>query len=129
MPRLGPVQGLVRYQSAHGGPLEAGLSFVQVRDRLDVTSDELAQRIADVAPVTVRKRSKMPSLVRRLRMNLDGSVVQKWTVGYLVDTIYLRYLWMHRIDAATHELDAVEFCRVLAGRAEGDGLLSTIVPF
>jgi hypothetical protein len=27
------------------------------------------------------------------------------------------------------ELDAVEFCRTLAGRVEGTGLLATIVPF
>jgi hypothetical protein len=101
-----------------------------------------------------------------------------------VDTIYLRDLWMHRIDAARaagrpaeltagHDgrivsdivaewarrhaqpfvadldgpaggsyasnsgrpdaehisLDAVEFCRTLAGRAAGVGLLGTIVPF
>jgi hypothetical protein len=26
-------------------------------------------------------------------------------------------------------MDATEFCRVLAGRVEGDGLLTTIVPF
>ena len=30
---------------------------------------------------------------------------------------------------ATYELDAVQFCRVLAGRGEGDGLLCTRVPF
>ncbi|MCZ7537487.1 MAG: hypothetical protein M5T61_17320 [Acidimicrobiia bacterium] len=27
------------------------------------------------------------------------------------------------------ELDAVEFCRSLAGRADAEGLLTTIVPF
>ncbi len=117
-------------------------------------------------------------------MAVDGPVVEKWRLGYLIDTIYLRDLWMHRVDAsratgrpleltAEHdgrivadvvrewserhgkpfelvlsgpagghysssaqsdgsehlELDAVEFCRVLAGRAEGEGLLATIVPF
>jgi hypothetical protein len=29
----------------------------------------------------------------------------------------------------TLELDAVEFCRILSGRAQGAGLLSTEVPF
>ena len=28
-----------------------------------------------------------------------------------------------------HTLDAVEFCRILAGRSPGEGLLATIVPF
>jgi hypothetical protein len=29
----------------------------------------------------------------------------------------------------THELDAVEFCRILSGRGSGEGLLATAVPF
>lgn len=34
-------------------------------------------------------------------------------------------------EGATHELqlDAIEFCRILSGRAKGDGLLTTEVPF
>ena len=129
----------------------------------------------------------MPALVRRAKLKIDGPVVETWRLGYLVDTIYLRDLWMHRVDAtdatgrelvltADHdgrivadvvaewarrhgqpfsltltgpaggtysstgsagadaagahlELDAVEFCRTLAGRSEATGLLTTIVPF
>ncbi len=108
-------------------------------------------------------------------------MVEKWSLGYLIDTIYLRDAWMHRIDTARAtnselvltadhdgrivadvvaewtrrhgepftleltgaaggtftaggggeriELDAVEFCRVLSGRAEGSGLMATVVPF
>jgi uncharacterized protein (TIGR03083 family) len=171
-----------RHQKAHGGPLEAGLSAVQVRERLDLTPARLVGRLEAVAPVTVRKRTRLPALVRRLKMKVDGPVVERWQLGYLIDTIYLRDLWMHRVDAtratgaelvlsADHdgrivadvvaewarrhgrpftltltggaggtftssgpdatalELDAVELCRILAGRAEGSGLLGTIVPF
>lgn len=175
-----------RHQRAHGGPLEAGLSAVQVEERLDLTSAQLVERLTTVAPVTVRKRTKLPALLRRMPMKVDGPVVETWSLGYLVDTIYLRDLWMHRIDAsratgrdpvltadhdgrivedvvaewgrrhgqpflltltgpaggtfearagderqdvATLEFDAVEFCRVLAGREDGTGLLATIVPF
>lgn len=176
-----------RHQKSVGGPLEAALSAVQVRERLDVTPGELVERLAAVAPVTVRRRTKLPAIVRRMRLKVDGPVVEKWTLGYLVGTIYLRDLWMHRVDAAratgrdlvlspdhdglligdvvaewgrrhrrpfeleltgvaggvytstgsgttidsptTLSLDAVEFCRVLAGRAKGTGLLDTIVPF
>jgi hypothetical protein len=111
-------------------------------------------------------------------------VCETWTLGYLIDTIYLRDLWMHRVDVAralsrhvelsashdgrivanvvaewarrhgrpfvldltgpaggmyTHDpgvpeaerisVDAVEFCRTLAGRAHSTGLLTTVVPF
>ncbi len=179
-----------RLQKTQGGPLEAGLSAVQVRERLDVTPVDLVERLSAVAPVAVRKRTRLPALVRRARMKIDGPVIETWTFGYLVDTIYLRDLWMHRVDAAratnrelvlsgdhdgrivadvvaewgrrhgrpfhlvltgpaggvatssgsdadraagaepvTLELDAVEFCRILAGRAESADLLDTIVPF
>ena len=181
-----------RHQKSEGGPLEAGLSAVQVRERLDVTPAALVERLTTIAPITIRKRTKLPALIRRARMKIDGPVIETWALGYLIDTIYLRDLWMHRIDVAratgrdlvltsTHdgrivadvvaewarrhgqpftltltgpaggaysstgtgrdapeldaaaldpsELDAIEFCRVLAGRARGTGLLATIVPF
>jgi hypothetical protein len=126
-----------------------------------------------------------PALLRQhASLAVDGPVCEKWKLGYLIDTIYLRDLWMHRIDAARaagqppeltagHDgrivaditaewarrhgqpflldltgpagasyasdpgsptaehlsLDAVEFCRTLAGRAPATGLLATIVPF
>ena len=180
-----------RHQKSGGGPLEAGLSAVQVRERLELTPAELVERLTAIAPVTVRKRTKLPALMRRMKMKIDGPVVETWALGYLIDTIYLRDLWMHRVDAARAtgrqlvlipdhdgrivadvvaewarrhghsftltltgaaggtytstgsgttadavttptaalELDAVQFCRILAGRADGTGLLSTIVPF
>jgi hypothetical protein len=123
-------------------------------------------------------------LRRHASLTVDGPVCEKWNLGYLIDTIYLRDLWMHRIDAARaarqspeltagHDgrivaditaewarrhgqpflldltgsagcsyardpgnpaaerlsLDAIEFCRILAGRASAAGLLTTIVPF
>lgn len=33
-------------------------------------------------------------------MAIDGPVVEKWSLGYLIDVIYLRDMWMHRIDTA-----------------------------
>lgn len=179
-----------RHQKAEGGPLEAALSSVQVAERLDLTPGQVVDRLAAIAPAAVRGRSRLPGLVRRARMKVDGPVIETWSLGYLVDTIYLRDLWMHRLDVAratgrelvldpTHdgrivadvaaewarrhgrpftlvlsgpagatfvsdgsggdrgatgeptrlELDAVDFCRTLAGRAEATGLLATIVPF
>jgi uncharacterized protein (TIGR03083 family) len=88
------------HRRTHGGPLEAGLSNVQVRERADLSPEQLVERLAAVAPVTVRKRTKMPALMRRMKMKIDGPVVEKWALGYLVDTIYLRDLWMHRVDAS-----------------------------
>lgn len=185
-----------RHRKAEGGPLEAGLSDVQVRERLALGPDQLVEDLTAIAPVTVRKRTKLPALVRRAKIGIDGPVVERWSLGYLTDTIYLRDLWMHRVDAcratgralvlsADHdgrivadvvaewarrhgqpfaltltgpaggrfrstgsgptgeahgsgsdetsagdlELDAVDFCRTLAGREPATGLLTTVVPF
>jgi hypothetical protein len=42
-----------------------------------------------------------PSATRHhVKLKVDGPVHETWTLGYLTDTIYLRDLWMHRIDAA-----------------------------
>ena len=170
-----------------GRPLEAGLSATQVKDRADLSPTELVDRLDAIADETVRKRTRMPSLLRRMRMKIDGPVHETWNLGYLIDTIYLRDMWMHRVDAsratgrepvltADHdgrliedvvaewarrhgepfsltltgpaggtyessgvsggsataqqlELDAVEFCLMLAGRLDGSGLLTTVVPF
>ncbi len=133
----------------------------------------------------MRGRTRTPALVRNhARLAVDGPVHESWKLGYLIETIYLRDLWMHRIDvahaldqtaqlSADHDgrivadvvaewarrhgkpfvlelrgpaggtytqnqslpeperilLDAVDFCRTLAGRAHATGLLTTIVPF
>ncbi len=173
------------YRKRYGGPLEAALSAVQVRDRAGLGAEEVTGRLSAAAPRTVRGRTRTPALLRdHGKLAVDGPVHETWKLGYLIDTIYLRDLWMHRIDAtratrrslelsAGHDdrivadivaewarrhgkpflldltgqaggtyasgpnqltgeritLDAVEFCRTLAGRAPATGLLTTIVPF
>ncbi len=168
-----------------GGPLEAALSAVQVRDRIDLSPTQVIDRLAQIAPKTIRGRSRTPAFVRHhAKLAVDGPVYETWELGYLIDAIYLRDLWMHRIDMAhavnrplelnsDHDgrivadvvgewarrhgkpflvellgpaggiyandpdvpeaerisLDAVEFCRTLAGRAPASGLLTTVVPF
>lgn len=173
------------HRKRNGGPLEAGLSHVQVVERLDLGPAEIVEQLERIAPKAVRGRRRTPGLVRNFaKLAIDGPVHEKWKMGYLIDTIYLRDLWMHRVDVATatgrpleltadHDgrivadvvsewarrhgqpfalelsgpaggsfasdpdaagvevlsLDAVEFCRTLAGRAPATGLLATIVPF
>ena len=170
-----------------GGPLEAALSSVQVNERADLDPAALIHRMEVISPKTVRGRNRIPALVRdHATLKVDGPVFERWKLGYLIDTIYLRDMWMHRVDAsratgrhlelsADHDgrivadvvaewarrhaqpfvleltgiagsnyvgesvtpggaslvwsLDAVEFCRTLAGRSPASGLLATIVPF
>ena len=92
------MQAARKHRKANGGPLEAGLSNVQVRERIDLSPTQLVERLAEIAPVTVRKRTQTPGLMRRTKLKIDGPVFEKWALGYLIDTIYLRDLWMHRVD-------------------------------
>jgi uncharacterized protein (TIGR03083 family) len=173
------------HRKRHGGPLEAALSNVQVREREDMQPAGIVTALEEVAPKTIRGRRRVPSVMRNhAKFAVDGPVHERWPLGYLIDTIYLRDMWMHRVDAARAtgrplvltadhdgrivadvvaewarrhgrpvrlelsgpagatfvghpeatdaehlDLDAVEFCRTVGGRAEGTGLLTTVVPF
>jgi uncharacterized protein (TIGR03083 family) len=163
-----------------GGPLVDGMNAVQVGERRNSTPERLRPELAAAGARGVRRRSRMPAALRAVVLPL-GAPVGTRPLGYLLDRIYTRDAWMHRIDlaratgrplrltadhdgrivadvveewAAAHrrpyrltltgpaggtwahgsageemELDAVEFCRVMAGRADGTGLLARHVPF
>lgn len=89
-----------KHQKAMGGPLEAALSSTQVTEREHFSPDELVERLERVAPKTIKGRTRTPRLMRALKISIDGPVVEKWSLGYLTDIIYLRDLWMHRVDTA-----------------------------
>jgi len=83
-----------------GVPLEAGLSGVQVAERETLSPDELVDRLERVAPKTVKGRARTPRPMRAIKIAIDAPVVEKWTLGFLIDVIYLRDAWMHRVDTA-----------------------------
>ena len=163
-----------------GGPLVDGINAVQVRDRAAAGPDQLRRELADAGARGVRARRRLPAPLRAVPMPFGPPVGTK-PLGYLMDRIYTRDVWMHRIDiaratgrpveltpdhdgrivadvvaewAGVHRrpyrlvltgpaggtwsegtggeelsLDAVEFCRIMSGRATGTGLLQHTVPF
>ena len=166
-----------------GGKMIDEMTATQVRERAAMTPDAIISRLAAVAPSAVRARRRTPALMRwAVRIKNDPPFdAERWRYGYLVDTIFTRDTWMHRLDigratgrlmeltaghdgrlvadvvgewAGRHakpftltltgdaggkwragdggellELDALDFCWTLAGRAHGTGLLATEVPF
>jgi uncharacterized protein (TIGR03083 family) len=164
-------------------PFIDGMTEVQVRDRAELTPEQLLERLADVGPRAARARGRIPRPLRRLplKQELPGGTTETWTMGYLLDIILTRDTWMHRVDiaratdrplelSADHDgrivadvvaewgrrhgrpfvlhlqgpaggrftrgiggeeiaIDAIEFCRILSGRAVGAGLLTQEVPF
>ena len=159
-----------------------GMTATQVRDRAALTPADVLARFERAAPASVRARRRIPGIVRSRSFHED-TADERWALAYLLDVIFTRDAWMHRIDiaratgrgpmlSASHDgrivadvvnewaarhgqpfhlvldgpaggefawratgaghvlhLDAVEFCRTIGGRAEGDGLLRTQVPF
>jgi uncharacterized protein (TIGR03083 family) len=169
-------------KAAGDGPFIDGMTAVQVRERADLTIEQLVDRLAEVAPRAARARGRVPGLLRRMPMKEEvNGTPETWRLGYLLDIILTRDTWMHRVDLARaterplvltpdHDgrivaevvaewarrhgapftleldgpaggmftcrrggeaiaLDAVEFCRIVSGRASGAGLLTTEVPF
>jgi uncharacterized protein (TIGR03083 family) len=165
-----------------GGVFIDVLTDLQVQERRDLTPAQLIARYADVSGRAVRGRRRRSALIGRLPMpgaeTINGAP-ERWTFGYLFETILTRDTWMHRVDTARAtgrdlvltpdhdgvivadvvaewegrhgqpctltltgpaggrwgaggpelELDAIEFCRVLSGRGQGEGLLGVEVPF
>jgi uncharacterized protein (TIGR03083 family) len=86
-----------------GGVIDA-LTGLQVEERRDMTPEQIIARYAEVGPRAARGRRRTPALMRRLRLPASMCVVggepERWTLGFLVDTILTRDPWMHRIDIA-----------------------------
>ena len=166
-----------------GGAMIDALNATQVRERADQTPAQLVQRLKGVAARAVHARTRVPALMRKsVHFKQDPPFeTERWTYGFLVDTIFTRDTWMHRLDmsrataadmtvtpehdgrivanvvaewARRHgqrfrltltgpvggrwqsgdggediELDALDFCWTVSGRAPGKGLLATPVPF
>ena len=83
-----------------GVPLEAGLSGTQVAERIDLSPAQLVDRLEQIAPKTIKGRNRTPRPMRAIKIGVDAPVVEKWSLGYLIDIIYLRDAWMHRVDTA-----------------------------
>ncbi|MCU1454289.1 MAG: hypothetical protein JWN46_2435 [Acidimicrobiales bacterium] len=159
-----------------------GMTEVQVRERADLRPDEIVAAVTTMAPKAANARRRVPAPLRRLPLKVEvAGTMERWRLGYLLDLIFTRDTWMHRVDVtratgrplvltADHDgrivadvvaewarrhgqdvtldlggpaggrfargeggeeisLDAVEFCRILSGRATGTGLLTQEVPF
>lgn len=83
-----------------GVPLDA-LTALQVEEHADLTTAELVDRFAAIGPRAARGRRRTPALVRRMKLPDPQDVagrIERWTNGYLIDTILTRDPWMHRMD-------------------------------
>lgn len=76
------------------------MTATQVHERADLTAAEIVDRLAMVAPKAVKARRRLPAPVRwGVRMKQDPPFeTERWKFGDLVDVIFTRDTWMHRLD-------------------------------
>ena len=84
------------------GPFVDALSDVQVRERSPLSPTELVARLRRTAPKAAAGRKRVPAPVRNLvKIHVQlGSIDERWPLGFLIDTIYTRDTWMHRVDVS-----------------------------
>ncbi|MBC3192863.1 maleylpyruvate isomerase family mycothiol-dependent enzyme [Pseudonocardia sp. C8] len=90
-------------QRKHGGLLIDCLTGLQVEERAGMSPDEIVARYAEAGPRAARGRRSRPAWLRRAPMpdrQVVGGVAERWTWGFLFDTILTRDTWMHRMDTA-----------------------------
>lgn len=89
-----------RWCMHHHVSLTDGLSAVQIADRVELTTDQIAAGIADGWPGALRGRFAIPRLLRRgVPVPAETPAGKEvWSMALLFDVIYTRDAWMHRID-------------------------------
>src|SRR5215469_7232110 len=73
---------------------------VQVDDHLSVPGPDLAERFARLWPRAVQARRRRPAALRRITLSTGIPAMPRASIGHLLDVIYNRDLWMHRLDLA-----------------------------
>jgi len=76
-----------------------GMNEVQVRERADLTPDQLIVEWETTYPKAVKARTKLPRFIANRRL-LNLPIVGKQPVAYLFDVGFTRDVWMHRVDIA-----------------------------
>ena len=95
-----------RHAAEFGGSTLDASTARQVRDHAHLSPDERVTALREIAPASVRARMRMPRIVRRMTEDLEesGSLPAgsptTLTLGFAMDVILTRDVWMHRIDIA-----------------------------
>lgn len=81
------------------GHIVHGANEVQVRERSDLNPIELLDRWIQIVPRALRGRRRFPPFLRPVRIGFEAPLGKR-TLGYLMDIVYTRDVWMHRIDVS-----------------------------
>ena len=115
-----------------GGGIDA-LTALQVRERAGSDGPGLVAALEAVAPRAVRGRRRLSRLAGRVRLpeeQVVGADREWWRIGFLMDVVLTRDVWMHRADVCaatgrepelTPEHDGVLVADVVAEWAQRHG--------
>jgi uncharacterized protein (TIGR03083 family) len=116
-----------------GGVFIDALTGLQVDERATVSPAQIVAQFASRAPKAARARRRTPAFIRRRPLPVPQRLNERdetWTIGFLVDVIFTRDPWMHRIDIVratgaehvlTAEHDGVLVADVVSEWAERHG--------
>lgn len=82
-----------------GAPRVDAMNDVQVHERSGLSPERLCADLGDAAERAVRRRRGVPPWVRAIPVPF-GPPLGVRPIGYLMDCIYTRDAWMHRVDLA-----------------------------
>lgn len=97
-----------------------GVNEIQIRERAQLTNEEAIARFAAVAPRAVRARRRIPKVVRALPLVDFPEPIGRKSLGYLMDMVYTRDVWMHRVDIARATGRSLELTSEHDGRIVAD---------
>lgn len=84
-----------RWAREHRRPEIDGINAIQVADREHHASRDLLERLQAVAPKAIRGR-RIPRPMRGI--SVGNPAGGRMTMGHLMDRVYTRDQWMHRLD-------------------------------
>ena len=75
-----------------------GMNEVQVREREHLTPAELVDRWSEIWPKALKGRKRFPPFMRPVPVEFGPPIGKKPMGSYLMDVVFTRDTWMHRID-------------------------------
>lgn len=84
------------------GIQQDAVNAIQIRERAGLAPADIIERLRVAGPASIRARRRLPGLLRRIRISveLQEGIRERWSFAYLMDVIYTRDTWMHRMDMA-----------------------------
>jgi uncharacterized protein (TIGR03083 family) len=97
-----------------------GVNEIQIRERATLTNAEILDRYEAAGPRAVKARRRIPAPVRALPLVEFPEPLGRKTLGYLMDMVYTRDVWMHRVDIARATGQPLELTAEHDGRIVAD---------